>query len=532
MHQATRHIVPRPFKHLRPLVFQPAVMMRWLTVLSLGVTLGMLGLGAAILFDLRADAWRNSERAADNLILALSQDIARNITVYDLSIQGMIKALGQPALAQADPAIRRMALFDTAATAEYLASMLIANAQGDVIENSEAPVFSPDNIAYREHFSVHMDRRDVGLFISRPVDGGIVHDKLMVLTRRITNPDGSFGGVALGAMRIAYFRDLFEKLDVGKKGTVGLVRDDGRIMMRRPFSPDLIDQDMHASMTFRTFLTAPHGHFVAISALDGVQRLFTFHKIEHLPLYLSIAVAVEDIYAEWWRKTISVGAILTILCVSAVVLCLLFRREIKRRMVAEDSLRQAARDLSVMAATDGLTGIANRRAFDDVLAQEWRRAVRVEAPLAILLLDVDCFKLFNDHYGHQSGDKALQAIAICISAHIRRPADVVARYGGEEFIVLLPEADLSGALIVAETIRSEVAALDIPHAPSAIGSVTTSVGAAFTYPTRNSQSSALVKAADDALYQAKRSGRNRVSSDGNLGTPVVAIESLTLTGVY
>ena len=431
-------------------------MTRWLTGLSLAVTLGVLLLGGSILLDLRAEAWRKSEQAADNLVITLSRDIARNITLYDLSIQGAIKALAEPALNRTDPTIRHMALFDTSATAEFLGSILVLDADGNVTDDSRSIAVTPINAAHREHFYVHKNRPDVGLFISRAFEGRLLHDTVIALTRRITNPDGSFGGIVEGAMRTAYFNDLFAKLDIGAKGSVSLFRSDGRLIMRRPYHPEEIDQDLSNAPTFQAFRTMSHGHFVGTSALDKVERLYTLHHIENLPLYISVAVAVEDIYVDWWHRAASIGAILVALCATSVALCLLFRREIQRRLKAEQSLHEAAQNLSVMAATDGLTGIPNRRSFEDALEQEWRRSIRSETSLAVLMLDVDCFKLFNDCYGHQMGDDVLKSVTACITGKLHRPADTAARYGGEEFIALLPETEMHGALTVADSIRSAV----------------------------------------------------------------------------
>jgi diguanylate cyclase (GGDEF)-like protein len=507
--------IKRPIHVIQRAIFQSRSVARWLTALSLAVALGMLALGSVMLFDLRTDAWRKSEQASDNLILALSRDIARNITLYDHSIQNAIGALGEPELAHADPKIRQMALFGGASSAEYLGSMMVTDAKGNNIADSLSLTPKPLNFAFREHFRVHQRRSDVGLFISRPFEGRLAEEPIIALARRVNNPDGSFGGIVVGAMRLAYFHHLFDNLDVGPKGSVTLLRADGRVIMRRPFRPEDIDQDLSATPAFQTYQTAPHGHFNGISKLDGTERHYTFHKIDDLPLYLSVAVAIDDIYAGWWRKATSIGAILVALCAASVTLCLLFRREIHRRLTAEAMLQEAASNLSVMATTDGLTGIPNRRSFEDALAREWRRAIRHEIPISVLMLDVDCFKLFNDEYGHPKGDEVLKSVAACVAAKARRAVDMAARYGGEEFVALLPETELAGATKVAEAIRGAVAALAIPHVLAPTGQVTISVGVAVARPGLGADSAALIKQADDALYEAKRSGRNKVVTHDN-----------------
>jgi diguanylate cyclase (GGDEF)-like protein/PAS domain S-box-containing protein len=168
--------------------------------------------------------------------------------------------------------------------------------------------------------------------------------------------------------------------------------------------------------------------------------------------------------------------------------------------------------LAALAATDGLTGIANRRHFDEELFTEWRRAARDGRSLAVMLLDVDHFKGFNDRYGHPAGDDCLRSVASTIAATIRRPGDRAARYGGEEFAVILPSTEVAGALDVAERVRAAIQAMAVGHEGNEAGVVTVSIGVAAIAPGPRTalETSLLVGAADLALYEAKRTGRNRV----------------------
>ncbi|MGE8330896.1 MAG: GGDEF domain-containing protein, partial [Paraburkholderia nemoris] len=166
----------------------------------------------------------------------------------------------------------------------------------------------------------------------------------------------------------------------------------------------------------------------------------------------------------------------------------------------------------VLARTDGLTGLNNRRTFEEHAEEEWRRAQRNAWPLSMLLIDVDSFKGFNDLYGHSAGDDALTAVARCIAQSVRRPGDTAARYGGEEFAVLLPDTDETGAAFIAEKIRAAVQALQLRHVASSHHVLTVSIGIATTRGQAFATSRALLNAADDALYEAKDTGRNRVLS--------------------
>mgnify|MGYP000924458757 FL=1 len=179
-------------------------------------------------------------------------------------------------------------------------------------------------------------------------------------------------------------------------------------------------------------------------------------------------------------------------------------------VVLARELDTANQELKRLSASDGLTGIANRRFFDEHLSREWRRARRGSGEIAILMCDVDHFKAYNDTYGHQAGDDCLRQVAHKIRDSMERAADLAARYGGEEFVVLLPDTPIAGAHIVAEKLRQTIHALNLPHTGSAHQHVTLSIGiAAMAAGDQNTQQT-LIEAADRALYRAKHAGRNLV----------------------
>ena len=176
-------------------------------------------------------------------------------------------------------------------------------------------------------------------------------------------------------------------------------------------------------------------------------------------------------------------------------------------------LDEANKELTRLSSVDGLTGISNRRQFDESLAREWARSLRSAAPLSLLMCDVDYFKQYNDLYGHQAGDECLIAVARVLQSRVKRPADVAARYGGEEFAIVLPDTDKDGAISVAETVREGIAELKMRHEGAKIGMLSISIGVASVIATREgSAAEMLLAAADTALYAAKQKGRNRVES--------------------
>jgi len=181
-----------------------------------------------------------------------------------------------------------------------------------------------------------------------------------------------------------------------------------------------------------------------------------------------------------------------------------------------EDLKRANERLTQLSLRDGMTGIANRRMIDSYLKQEWRRAMRDQSPISVILADVDFFKNYNDSHGHPQGDQCLIAIAAVLQGQIQRPADLVARYGGEEFLIILPNTDADGALHMAETLRQAVLDLRMEHRASAVESVVTmSLGVITLVPQQEEGDCGidlLLEGADRALYQAKKQGRNRVVS--------------------
>ena len=183
---------------------------------------------------------------------------------------------------------------------------------------------------------------------------------------------------------------------------------------------------------------------------------------------------------------------------------------VRARVRSQLTIKRQADAMRELSLTDSLTGVANRRSFNDTMESEWRRCARDGAPMAIIMADIDHFKDYNDTYGHQAGDLCLQQVSAAMRRCAVRPPDLLARYGGEEFIVLLPQETRAGAEVVAQRILDEVRALHIPHASSSVGPhVTVSLGMASVMPTEGMDSSALIRAADALLYRAKHTGRDR-----------------------
>ena len=472
-------------------------------VLSAAVAL----LVAATLVQSRGEAWAGAERASENLAQAVIGDVGRNLALYRFVLRQTAAGVSDP-----DGAVpmRLISQFLAQATvnADHLGSLFVLDAEGRITADSMSEPPPDASLADQDYFTVQRDRRNAGLYVSRPFasrarDG----DPRVALSLRIEGPTGAFRGVAVATVRLAYFGDLFSRLDVGRSGSIAIIRNDGVVLMREPSTDGRGDVgvDIAASRAFQYLRAAPAGSFVAPSPFDGVERLYSHAAVPDFPFTVIVAASVAEVLSDWWRRASAIAILTGVICLGGIVSAALTRREMIRRGRVEAQL-------ALLSRTDSLTGLANRREFEEVFAAEWWRAARERTCLALLMIDADRFKQLNDRFGHARGDECLQALAQVIAASCRRPGDLAARIGGEEFAVLLPATTSEGAQVIAERIRAAVeAGAALPEAQSAVGT-TVSVGVAATVPGVDHERAALFAAADRALYRAKEAGRNRVAT--------------------
>jgi diguanylate cyclase (GGDEF)-like protein len=348
----------------------------------------------------------------------------------------------------------------------------------------------------------HREHPDAGVFISGPVRGEDNRPMILV-SRRVDGADGRFAGVVMARLEVAFFERVYDTINVGGHGTITLASDDAVILVRKPFG--LIGSRLADTTLFEPrFRGQPSGTFLRRSELDRSLNVYAFRRLGAYPFVVEASVSEDEFLAEW-RATALVNAVAIALTVALIaMLALLLGSQIARRERAEAQLAR-------IALLDALTGLGNRRQFDATLGIEWTRARRSGRPLAMLMIDVDNFKAYNDRYGHPAGDAILSIIGETIAANVRG-GELGARYGGEEFAVILPETPAPEAFLVAERIRTAVFDRGIPHAGGDALVVTLSVGvAASVAPLSEDEPGALVRKADRALYRAKAGGRNRSS---------------------
>ncbi len=474
----------------------------WMKAVLAVALLLICGVVGVLLYGARGAELQRASTEASNLSAAITQDLARNIELYDLSIQGVIEGVTRPSVMAAPKDLRQLILFDRAATAPFLGAMLVIDTAGNVVLDSASIEPRSTNYKDRDYFEAHAKASDIGLYVSQPLQSRTDGQWIMALSRRVNNPDGTFGGVVVGTLRLEYVHQLFARMKLGRSGSLTLFRTDGTIMMREPFNPADLGRNLHQSRLFDLLHDAPGGEYQSKSIFDGVQRLFHYQRVGALPLVQTVGLSLDDIYAEWWHKAIGISAVLIACCAMIAALTAALKAELRRRAVAEAAL-------VLLAEEDGLTGTANRRRFDKVLAEELSRAVRHRTSLSLLMIDADQFKLYNDSFGHVGGDQALAALGACLKARAQRPGDLAARYGGEEFAIILPHTDANGAMEVAEAVRRDVLEMNIAHPRSDLGRFSVSVGVASVVPGGVATPNDLIAAADAALYASKTAGRNR-----------------------
>jgi diguanylate cyclase (GGDEF)-like protein/PAS domain S-box-containing protein len=577
-----------------------------------------------------------AESNITNLSYSLAQHASRTIEEADLLISEVVERVEHGGLSAYQRERLNRHLTDRVGAVPPIQELSVLDEFGGWVATSlpHLPTFS---ISDHEYFLYHKTHVDRSMRINAPILSRVTGRWSILVTRRVDNPDGSFGGIVAATIDTSYFLRFYESFDIGEHGTIALILRDGRLLVRRPFDPAFFGKDMSNLPFFRDGQAdQSSGFLTVVSPFDGVRRLGGFKRLPEFPVLVWVALEENEVLAQW-RESLKSDASVAAACVGLImafgaftILHLRRKQQLEKAMIESEQrfrlladnaadmvvvldfdgtrryvsppvidllgytpeefvasnvfgitkpehqiflrsvfelMRDGAerqrleyelrrkdgsyvwveatfkhfhdengavtgliavvRDVSIrkameielqdantrlktLAATDFLTGIANRRSFDVAIEQESRRSQRSGAPLAALLIDVDHFKGYNDHFGHSHGDECLRQVAQAISRCTKRPGDLAARYGGEEFALILPETDEAGAHAVAECVRAEVAALRLEHPDSKHDVVTVSIGVAAAVPQDEEAPRALLSMADMALYRAKALGRNCV----------------------
>ena len=238
------------------------------------MVIGFSAICVSIMLDMRRGEINLARRSLENLAAGIDADIARNIEIYDLSLRAAASNMSAPEFNQMSEPVRRLILFDRAATAKHFGRMQVFDAEGQLIIDASTLDPVAENCSDQEYFRVHRDRSDVGLFISRPM---LRHSAYaIVLSRRITGADGRFLGVVVGSIRFSFFHDLFGRLNLNPQDTISILRRDGTLIMRTPFDLDAIGSNLSHVPGVTRVLSEPNGSYSGQGVLDGVRRLMVW----------------------------------------------------------------------------------------------------------------------------------------------------------------------------------------------------------------------------------------------------------------
>jgi diguanylate cyclase (GGDEF)-like protein len=476
-------------------------------------------------WNARHEQLREKQIATSNMARALAQHAENTVKVADTVLLGVVERVETDGTGEASLARLRKFLRATAAELPLLHGLFVFDADGRQLVNSKGSAVSKVNGAERDYFRYHRAHPGGQAYIGQPVRSLSTGEWIITITRRVEHPDGSFAGVAVAAIDLRHFKHFYDSFDIGTQGTIFLALDNGALLVRRAQDETTNRQNIADGPVFRHYrANGPVGTALLTARADHTERLYSYRHVDGYPMLVAVALSKQEILANWRAGTWCNGGAL-VLVVAA--LALLGRRLVRQLRIREKltvQLREAkqaleARNESLVALAlhDGLTGLPNRRQFDAVLSAEFNRAMRAGTSLALVMIDVDYFKPYNDIYGHPGGDDCLRRIGDAVSHARQRAGDLAARYGGEELAVLLPHTDLAGAVAVAEKMRQGVNGLRIAHAGNPAGIVTISAGVAAFVPTRGGGCAQdLLAAADAALYAAKSGGRDRVRCNGEL----------------
>ncbi|MBP6018426.1 MAG: GGDEF domain-containing protein [Burkholderiaceae bacterium] len=479
--------------------------------------LSLLAIVVLVLWSSRDAQLESKKIAIENLAQTIGHHTDAIIKQADVVLSGVVQSIAAEGM-QTDH-LRRMTriLAQQLNHLPQVQDFIVLDQSGQRVLSAHplAPVM---NTAMQgSYFAYHMTSPNPEPYIGPPQRKRSNNEWVFTVSRRINHQDGSFAGVVVARISISHFISLYGGLAVGHDRTMALVMNNGTVLWRLPFTEAHVGSNIINGPLFGTYLKSrDKGTETMKSAIDGVTRLVSFVRLDDYPLVVYVANSQTDMLGDWRRNSVIFTFI--VLCLSVVLGWLGYRllTLVKNQERAGSQLREtqerllrANNALELLAREDSLTGLNNRREFEYTAQLEFKRALRDQHAIGLLMLDIDYFKRYNDTYGHQMGDECLRRVSAIIKAAVSRPGDLVARYGGEEFVVVLPNTSSIGSMKVAERIRKAVYDAAIPNETAPLGILTISIGLQIVVPDEDDSVKTMVAAADKALYQAKTGGRNR-----------------------
>ncbi|MEX5572720.1 sensor domain-containing diguanylate cyclase [Pseudomonas lijiangensis] len=454
-----------------------------------------------------------AEMGVSNIVSAAEQQAQDTLRQADYKLRDIVERVESEGMNRAQQLRLHKLMAEDTAVMKSIQGFFIYDEEGNWVANSFSPSVIKKNHSDRDYFIYHREHNEDSFHIGSIITSRTTGEMVIPVSRRIEYPDGHFAGIAVAMISAAYFQRFFERMEVDDTGVIFLALENGDLLARRPAVGTLTVTNISKDEIFSKYLsTSNNGTAIMTSVVDNIERIYAYRRLQGLPMVAAAGFSYDYVFANWWIYAYRSFAIVGLIISALTLMGLVLYSQIQKLLSAEKQLRIARNELEVLAQTDSLTNVANRRCFDAALQKEEAQARRSGQSIGLILLDIDWFKQYNDTYGHVSGDQCLKQVARLIQANIRRPADLVARYGGEEFVVLLPDTDLEGASSVAEKIRSSIFAEGIEHSASPLNTVSISAGVVAARSADGESYSASLAEADRLLYRAKSRGRNRVET--------------------
>ncbi|MDA7415023.1 diguanylate cyclase [Xenophilus arseniciresistens] len=490
-----------------------AGVVRLARVFVLFVSAVILGASAWMAWRGHADREQQIVQANANLASAVAQQLDALIGDTQNLLGNVAFALDQQALTAEALARIQPNLVNAVAQVRQLGGLFIFDAQGRAVVHTQPQALDDLDVRSRDYFVHHRESLSESVHIGEPLLGSISGRWLIPISRRLNDPAGAFTGVVLATLSVHELHALLAAYDVGQQGAIALLDKKGTVLLRRPLHEADLGRSIAGSEVHAQLLGRSQGTVRAASPIDGVQRLITFQHLRHYPLYVTVSLSTHEAFRSWRQSAVMQTAWAVVLCAMVGGSGIYLVRVIRRRARAEADSRQArvaleAANLKLdhMARHDGLTGLANRRHFDAEIERLLAPGRSPGAAVALLMIDVDHFKAYNDTHGHLAGDECLIRVAQAVRHLAVSSGGLAARFGGEELAVLLEAHPCPAA--VAQEIRRAVEALRIGTAADPAARITVSIGIAVAAPGQGPAQ--LIARADGALYAAKRGGRNRI----------------------
>lgn len=447
-----------------------------------------------------------------NLSRSMAQQADDSFDQADIPVAGVVERLSYDGFGAATSSRMHEYLRATAASVEQIQGLFIYDKDGNWAATSLNHTPANPNNADREYFQFHKAIDSTLPHIGQAIRSRSTGDWIIPLSRRVNDSAGNFAGVVLATIELAYFDRFFDRFDIGQRGVITLAMADGTVLARRPALDNVRGASIADGELFRIYLKEHYeGTATVRSILDHELRIYGYKRLDRYPLVVLAGLSEQEVLDEWGRYAWRSLAIIVCVVVANLLFGVLLFQQIRFGLNAESQLRIASHSLEKLALQDGLTGLANRRHFQEILGLEFSSGQPNLHPLSLIMIDIDFFKSYNDNYGHVAGDKCIVAVAECIRGNLNRTGDLAVRYGGEEMAVFLPYSEAHGAYQLAEKIRLSVLARALEHQGNPSGFVTISLGvygcAAQECPTMEE----FVERADAALYVAKHEGRNRTA---------------------